>query len=278
MKYFLLSLFLLSGAVIVTAQPHRFLTYNIRLDVASDGENAWPKRQDYLAAQIHFYAPDVFGIQEGLPHQVEYLQENLPQYASFGEGREGGKKGESTHIFYLKSRYEAEQQRVFWLSATPDTVSMGWDAACLRVCTAVLLKEKASGRRFWVFNTHLDHMGKVARIQSAELMLAKAKTFNADNLPVILMGDMNSEPDSEVIAKLRSEMLDARDLSIEPPFGPSGTFNGFKFDQPVTLLIDYIFASKNSAFTVNKFAVLSDSKDLRYPSDHLPVMADLEWK
>jgi endonuclease/exonuclease/phosphatase family metal-dependent hydrolase len=273
---FICFLFLTLFSAALSAQSLTFLTYNIRLDVASDGENAWPRRCDYLAAQIRFYAPDVWGIQEGLPHQVAFLQEKFRDYSSFGLGREPGGKGESTHIFFKTDRFEAETSHVFWLSETPDTVSMGWDAACLRVCTALRLKDKNSSKRFWVFNTHLDHLGETARVKSAELILAKIRQFDPENLPVVLMGDFNAEPGSPAVQRLGAILNDAGDVSQQPSFGPAGTFNGFRFDAPVHRRIDYIFVSKAPEIMVHRHAVISDSKDLRYPSDHLPVWAELE--
>lgn len=264
-------------ALNATAQTVKLLTYNLRLDVASDGDNDWPHRRDFLVGQIKFYAPDIFGTQEGLPHQIEFLQKSFPNYDSEGTGREGGGKGESTHIFFDRSKFSLKKSHTFWLSTTPDTVSMGWDAACLRVCTAVLLKEKHTKRQFWVFNTHLDHMGEMARQNGIDLILKKMAAFNDAHLPVIFMGDLNSEPESVVVKRLRKEMLDTREASEMPPFGPSGTFNGFKFEESVTKLIDYIFVSRSPKIRVKKYAVLSDSKNLHYPSDHLPVWAEIEF-
>ncbi|MDX1910504.1 MAG: endonuclease/exonuclease/phosphatase family protein [Saprospiraceae bacterium] len=276
MKYLLPAIFTFFS-VTTQAQPVTFMTYNIRLDVASDGENAWPRRSDYLAAQVRFYAPDVWGIQEGLPHQVAFLQEKFWDYGSLGMGREPDGKGESTHVFFKAERFEAEKSQVFWLSPFPDSVSMGWDAACRRVCTALRLKDKNSGKRFWVFNTHFDHMGEMARVKSAELILSKIKAVNPENLPVVLMGDFNAEPGSAPIAELSGTLNDTRNISKQPAFGPTGTFNGFRFEAPVSRRIDYIFVSRTPAVAVRRHAVLSDSKDLRYPSDHLPVWAELEF-
>ncbi len=265
-------------SVSISAQDLKLMTYNIRLDVASDGENAWPNRKEYWASQISFYEPDIFGIQEALPHQVTDIQTLLPKYSYVGIGRDGEGKGESSNIFYKKERFKVVQQNTFWLSETPDKISKGWDAALNRVCTYALFKDSQTKKTFWVFNTHLDHMGELARNNSIKLILSKIKEYNTSNYPVFLMGDFNSEPKEERIINLKKEMDDSRAISEQKPFGPTGSFNAFKHNEAVTALIDYIFLSKNNAFKVKKYAVLSDSKDLRYPSDHLPVFVELELK
>jgi endonuclease/exonuclease/phosphatase family metal-dependent hydrolase len=271
----LMAAIFLLAAPSLPAQSIKVLTYNLRLDLTSDGDDDWAHRREFLLSQLQFYAPDIFGTQEGLPHQIQFLQKSLPNYGSESVGREGQGKGESTAIFYNKAKFALQQTHTFWLSPTPDTVSMGWDAACLRVCTAVLLKNKAAKRQFWVFNTHLDHIGETARQNSIDLILRKIRDFNPQHLPVIFMGDLNSTPDMPVIAKVKKELTDSREISEATPFGPSGTFNGFKFNESVTKLIDYVFVSKTPGLRVLKYAVLSDSKNLHYPSDHLPVLVEM---
>ncbi len=257
------------------AQPLQLMTYNIRLELKSDGDNQWEKRKEVMAGQVKFYSPDILGIQEAMPAQVNYFDSCLAAYKHIGIAREGEGKGEASSIFYNSSKLAVLQQNTFWLSQTPDTVSKGWDASYLRVCTYGLFKDKRTKKKFWVFNTHLDNNGVTAREKSVELILQKIKQVNIKNLPVFFMGDFNAPPDAKVIVNLKKEMNDARDISTEKPFGPSGTFNGFEFNKPVTLLIDYIFISKAPGVTVNKYAVLSDSYDLKYPSDHLPVFVQL---
>ncbi|TDX14032.1 endonuclease/exonuclease/phosphatase family protein [Flavobacterium sp. S87F.05.LMB.W.Kidney.N] len=257
-------------------QNLKIMTYNIRLDVASDGENAWPKRKDYFTSQIRFYSPDIFGVQEATPNQVIDIALALPKYNKFGIGREEGGLGEASSIYYKKDRFKVEQSNTFWLSETPNVVSRGWDAACNRVCTYGLFKDLKTKKTFWVFNLHLDHMGEVARVKGVQLVLSKIKEINTKNYPVFLMGDFNSEPNTPQIAEIKKVMDDTKDVSKEKPFGPSGTFNDFKHNEPVTLLLDYIFISKNSGLTIQKHAVLSDSKDLKYPSDHLPVLIEID--
>jgi len=280
MKYakFTFSLFLITISLTSSAQTLKVITYNIRLDIASDGENSWPLRKEYFTAQLKFYEPDIFGIQEALPNQVTDISNKLPAYSFIGIGRDGIGKGESSNIFFKKDRINLKTQGTFWLSETPDTISKGWDAALNRVCTYGLFQDKKSKKFFWVFNTHLDHVGEVARTKSIQLILSKIAALNTGKYPVILTGDFNSEPDTDRIIMLKKEMIDCRDVSEEPPFGPSGTFNAFKHNEPVTRLIDYIFISKGKKLLVKKYAVLSDSKDLKYPSDHLPVFVELVMK
>jgi len=265
-------------SVFSNAQTLKVITYNIRLDVDSDGANAWSFRKDYFTSQIQFYNPDIFGVQEAKPNQVIDISKALLDYNNVGIGRDGIGQGESSNIFYKKERFTVKESNTFWLSETPNIISKGWDAAYNRVCTYALFKDLKTKKLFWLFNTHLDHIGEQARTKGIELILSKIKELNTKKYPVILMGDLNSEPQEERILLLKKEMDDARAVSIDKPFGPSGTFNNFKHNEPVTRLIDYIFISKNSILKVKKYAVLSDSKDLKYPSDHLPVYVEINLK
>lgn len=279
MKPFFFSLMtVLVFCTTISGQKLKLITYNIRLDVASDGENSWSNRKEYLCSQLAFYEPDVFGIQEALPNQVTDISTMLPKYNYVGIGRNGIGKGESSNIFFKKDRFKVLKQNTFWLSETPEIISKGWDAALNRICTYVLLTDKKTKQTFWVFNTHLDHMGILARTNSIHLILSKIAELNIKKHPVFFMGDFNSEPTEQRIIDLKKEMLDSRDISEEKPFGPSGTFNAFKQNETVEKRIDYIFLSKESNIKVKKYAVLSDSKDLKYPSDHLPVYVEINFK
>jgi endonuclease/exonuclease/phosphatase family metal-dependent hydrolase len=273
--FFVISLLL---SVFINAQNLKVMTYNIRLDIAIDGENDWSHRKDFFTSQIQFYEPDVFGIQEATPNQVIDISNALSQYNHIGIGREGIGKGESSNIFYKKERFSVSNETTFWLSETPNEISKGWDAACNRVCTFALFKDLKSNKSFWVFNTHLDHIGEVAKTKGIELILSKIEAVNIQKLPIIFMGDFNSEPTENRIIALKKIMNDSRELSVEKPFGPFGTFNNFEYNEPATKQIDYIFLSKNSSFIVNKYAVLTDSKNLRFPSDHFPVFVEMSYK
>lgn len=255
----------------------KLMSYNIRLDVASDGKNAWRKRKDFLSAQILFLAPDVIGVQEAKPNQIKDLQSALSTYDYIGIGRRGEQKGEHSAIYYNREKISVESEKTFWLSPTPNKVSKGWDAALPRICTYGLFTTLDSDKKFWVFNTHLDHKGTLAQKESLKLILEKIKAINTQNYPVMLMGDFNVAPDSEAFLATKPSLSDAKQMA-KITFGPDGTFNGFKYNEPVTRRIDYILLSKSNNLQVDKYAVLSSAVDFKFPSDHFPVFVELKLK
>ncbi len=268
-------LMLLLNTMSVPGQELDIMTYNIRYATPSDGENRWEARKEFLAEQIGYHDPDLFGTQEGLQEQLAFVQDYLEKYSFVGVGRDdGGKKGEYCAIFFKRDRLEVRDEGTFWLSESPDRVSKGWDAALPRIATYALLREKGSGREFWVFNTHFDHIGQKAREQSAKLLVEKIRELNKQSLPVLLMGDLNLNETSEPVKYLASRYLDARNSSEARPFGPLGTFNDFSVCDPVGERIDYIFVSQG--IRVKKYAVFSDQSHGRYPSDHFPVFAKVQ--
>jgi len=245
-------------------------SYNLRLNLASDGPNAWPKRAEAVKALIRYHEFDVFGTQEGLPEQIEDLA-RMDEFAHVGVGRDDGKRaGEHSAIFYRKARFEVLSQGDFWLSQTPDVPSKGWDARCCnRLASWVQLRDRESQRRFYVFSVHFDHEGEVARKESAQLLLRKVKEI-AGTAPVFCLGDFNSTPETEQIQRMQAALRDAYLVSQSPPYGPVGTFNGFKIDAEMKARIDYVFVS--AGISVLKYGVLSDSLSGRFPSDHHPLL------
>ena len=267
---------LLMGPVIYAQknQPLNIISYNIRLNVASDGINAWPNRKGNVKALVKFHDADILCVQEALPEQFDYLLENS-DFDVVGAGRDDGKrKGEFSAIYYNKQRFVKKDGGIFWLSTTPDVPSKGWDAALNRVCSWVKLYDKFNKKELLVFNTHYDHIGVQARIESAKLIKQKIQEI-APKLPVVFTGDLNVTPETEAIATIKSFLTDAKDISVEPHYGPNGTFNAFDFNSELKNRIDYIFVNKG--FKVLKHATLTDSKDQRYYSDHLPVFARLTF-
>lgn len=256
----------------VEAQTH-FITYNIKYDDKNDKINNWNDRKGYLVKQLLHYEASIFGLQEAMYHQCQYIDSSLTNFTYVGVGRDDGfQKGEFSPIFYDSTKFEPIQSGTFWLSKTPGNPSKGWDAALPRVCTYALLKEKSQDLRFWVFNTHFDHKGVEARIQSAELIINQIKTFNGENLPVILMGDFNVEPHETAIYKITDYMTDALTISTKPLYGPLGTFNGFTQDI-IGRRIDYFFTKNVRVFG---YTHLDDRlPNNKHISDHLPVLINV---
>jgi len=252
------------------------MTYNIRYATESDGENQWEKRKAHLSDQLLFHAPDIFGVQEGLQLQLNFLDSQLTNYTYLGVGRDDGKiGGEYCAIFYNKTKIDLLEHDTFWLSQTPEMPSKDWDAAYKRICTYAHFSDRATGINFWVFNTHFDHIGDIAREKSAELIVQKAEELVQDGEAVFIMGDFNLNENSKAIRYISKHYNDARKVSENSPFGPFGTFTGFVFHEPVKDRIDYIFCSKDLV-KIKKYGVLTDSKQQRYPSDHFPVMIHAE--
>ncbi len=276
MKTIFLIGFFLFLSLTMPGQTHKIMTYNIRYDNPNDGENQWTKRKHLLSHQILFYEPNILGIQEGLQHQVSYLDSVLVHYNYIGVGRNDGKtKGEYSAIFYNSKALKVIKEHTFWLSESPEKISVGWDASMERICTYALFEDLKTEAQFWVFNTHFDHIGVIARKESSKLLVDTIKRLNKRNDPVIITGDFNLLPESEPITFLSQQFNDTKWASLAPPFGPEGTFNGFNFNVPVNNRIDYIFTSKTN-IEVKKYAILSDSKNCKYLSDHLPVFAEIE--
>ena len=252
------------------------MSYNIKYANENDGENSWSNRKEHITNQLKFYEPDIFGVQEALLEQLEHFEDHLDNYEYLGVGRDDGKnKGEFSAIFYKEDKFDVLQKNTFWLSDTPSKPSKGWDAAFPRVCTYALFEKEDSEKKFWVFNTHFDHRGDEARAKSAKLILKKISEINKSEYPVIFMGDLNLEPDSKPVKLLSENLTDSRKAAKDVIFGPEGTFNAYEFHEPVSRRIDYIFTSPENV-EVLKYAVLTDSRDLRYPSDHFPVLVTLE--
>jgi endonuclease/exonuclease/phosphatase family metal-dependent hydrolase len=255
----------------------RLMTYNIRLDLASDGANRWANRSHWVAAQVLWLRPDLFGMQEVLPNQKADLAAELPQYRLFGGGRDDGKeKGEASPIGFDARRFDLLEGGMFWLSPTPAIPSKGWDAAYPRIATWVRLRIRGTRQAVLAVNTHWDHIGVVARQQSAAQMLRWVEANSRRCEKVMVFGDFNSEIDSEqmqVMTKGPLALRDARAASKTSPFGPVGTFNQFEPFPRESRAIDHVLVG--SEIDVERYAVFAQAIDGRVPSDHFPVLVDL---
>jgi endonuclease/exonuclease/phosphatase family metal-dependent hydrolase len=254
-----------------TPAPFRVATFNIRCPI-DKGENAWTCRVERVRALIKGHGFDLVGLQEATSNQIDDLLSE--GWAYVGVGRDDGKRGgEASCIFYKKDRFEVRAADTFWLSETPSVPgSKSWNTGCTRVCTWARMADRKTGREFFFFNTHLDHMSKEAREKGMSLILARM-TRLAQGRPVLLTGDMNATPGTEPIKRAAAVLYEAVKLTRTPHAGPVATSNGFKFDRVPTAEIDHIFVS--GGVTVLTHATFDDSQNKLYPSDHFPVAADV---
>ena len=247
------------------------ISYNIRYDNPNDGENQWKYRKERVASYIKEISPDIIGMQEVLEPQLVFLDVSLKEFSYVGVGREDGKtKGEYSPILYNSNRLTLLQTDTFWLSETPKVISVGWDAALERICTYAQFKHKETGQKFWVFNTHFDHIGELARIQSAKLIHQKIKMLNTNNFPVIITGDFNLTPDTAPIKILQNAYID---IMQKTPIDAKNyaTFTGFDKLSNGEDRIDYIFQKGLKKLRSNHIWLKTISGG--WASDHHPVQA-----
>ncbi|MFK7865536.1 MAG: endonuclease/exonuclease/phosphatase family protein [Pseudohongiellaceae bacterium] len=253
------------------------MSFNIRYNNPNDGEHAWPNRKAHVASVIEFHQAGLVGLQEVLRGQLDELAELLPDYAWVGVGRNDGQNaGEFAPIFYRTDRFELLDSGVFWLSETPNTIaSKGWDAALPRIATWARFKDVSNDRDFLHLNTHFDHRGELARVRSSELIISQLESLGA-NLPVVVTGDFNVPPTSEAYQTMTSALNDSKMISDSMPHGPEGTFGGFTAElDEANERIDYVFVGSDTK--VLRYGVLSDHWNGRYPSDHQPVLVEVQW-
>ena len=216
---------------------------------------------------------DVLGTQELLSNQFNDLSGLLTGYQGVGVGRlDGAESGEYCAVFFRKDRFTLLDSGTFWLSETPEVVgSLGWDGACERIATWVVLRDR-DGRELFFIDTHLDHVGQVARDEGVSLLMKRIETLSGGR-PVILTGDFNSEPGSSVVAHVQKDgvLRDAKAIAAQRS-GTDWSFSDFgQIPEAERPLLDYIFVSGD--FEAVRYEVLPDTFDGGYVSDHAPVMA-----
>ena len=303
MKKFLLVFLLLMGLSLPMSAQMLVGSYNIRLKVSSDSVNgnAWQKRCQVICDQVNFMSPDVFGAQEVLHVQLLDMLQGLDGYDYIGVGRDDGKTGgEYAAIFYKPDRLRLLDQGNFWLSETPDRPGLGWDAACVRVCTwgRFAGQTATDDESFYFFNLHMDHVGVVARREGAKLIVRKIREI-AQGAPVIVTGDFNVDQKDEIYSIFtESGLLKDSYLATRLRFAENGTFNSFDTELYTDSRIDHIFVSPDTeveAYGVltNSYWVPNDASAAklkghdapqqidfskytrRQPSDHYPVFVRL---
>ncbi|WP_373759554.1 endonuclease/exonuclease/phosphatase family protein [Bacteroides heparinolyticus] len=265
---------------VAASEPVNVMSFNIRYDNPEDSMNNWKFRKERVANAVRFYDVDIVGMQEVLRNQLEDLRQRLPEYGVVGVGREDGKeKGEYSALWYRKSRFTLLDSGNFWLSETPEVAgSKGWDGACERIASWAKLKDAVSGKEYLALNTHLDHVGVVARREGVNLILEKVNELGGE-LPVIVTGDFNSEPESDVIKNITDpnnpkHLTDTR-LASPVVYGPSWTFHDFdKIPYDKRPLIDYVFV--RNGLSVLRYGVLAETENESLLSDHAPVLVTVE--
>jgi endonuclease/exonuclease/phosphatase family metal-dependent hydrolase len=249
----------------------RAMTFNIRFDTPRDGpDNMWASRRPAAAEVVRRYAPDVVGIQEALEHQIRDLTDDLPAYACLGRGRELKGGGEFVPLLYRQDRFELEQWGVFWLSESPDIEgSLGWDADAPRICTWAVLRDAATSRSFFAANTHLDRWGSVAREESAELLIMRMSRFAG--IPALVTGDLNGTEDDPPFKVLAGAMLRDSYRDIDQGTAPPTIHH---YGERLGGKIDFVLC--DPSWRVLGAEVAADRPFDQWPSDHYPVLADLE--
>ena len=254
----------------------RAMTFNIRYSNPDDGENWWEQRKDDVVKLIENYRPDFMGTQEGLLEQLSFIDAALPSYKFVGVGRDDGQeKGEFTALFFNTKKYDLVKTETFWLSETPEKVSVGWDASMERICTYAVFKNSTTEDIYHIFNAHFDHIGETARAMSAKVIQQKINALNINEEPILVMGDFNSTENQEPIQIFLRFLEDPLANSVTRLLGPKGTFNGFDPHVVPENRIDYIF-TKNIK-EVKSYAHINDKRPNGLcVSDHLPVLLEFE--
>jgi endonuclease/exonuclease/phosphatase family metal-dependent hydrolase len=253
------------------------MSYNIRCascDAAGTAQH-WSQRRPLVLDRIRRHRPDVIAVQEAERPQLDELVAALGDYAWTGVGRDDGRdRGEFAAILYLDARFVLDAADTRWLSETPRQVSRGWDAALPRTLGIAVLRESRSGRRLRVFNTHFDHHGEQARLESSRLVLDEIEKGDAST-PLLLLGDFNFTAEADGYAVLTSVLRDAEAVALAPPEGGTETLNGFGRFQGRGPKIDFVFVDAGARVLSHRI----DAGDAPrgYASDHHPIIVEVEW-
>ncbi|MBC2714505.1 MAG: endonuclease/exonuclease/phosphatase family protein [Desulfobacteraceae bacterium] len=253
----------------------RIMTFNLRFENDRDGENAWINRRELVVEIIDRYQPAILGTQEGKWTQLTYLRDQLPEYEIVMPGRTPDKKIQCPTLFFRKKDCTIEAGRDFWLSKTPDVhLSKDWDSAFPRMISLARIRIEKSYRKIIAAVTHLDNIGVEARFQQAKII---SKWADQQKSPIILMGDFNDDPASrahDVLTLPKTRLCDTWEMIQGSECEESYTHHGFS-GVPQLSRMDWILA--DLSFKVKDARVIHDEFNGRYPSDHFPYLADIEF-
>lgn len=260
----------------------KVMSFNMKRNYLHYGKHRWEMRAALVARCIRENLPDLLGTQELTSISLSDMKRLLPEYACVGEGRDGGENGEYSAVFYLKERFIPIFADTFWLSRTPDIPSRAWFAPFRRICTTCRLLDTSTGKQLQIYNTHLDHISYFARVNGLRLILRKMAELEKlyGHVPVVFTGDFNAKPSSRTLRELEQQMLrDPRMIHLQNSYNvlaqqsPGRSYHGFGGAVEGSP-IDYIFTSKD--ILLQAVQIQHDSFDSYYPSDHYPVVAQLE--
>ncbi len=261
-----------------SAQNFNISSYNIFYYTPPEHPNSWEMRKEHVANVIRFHDIVLWGSQEGEHNQLQDLREMLGQKYIGVARDDGDTEGEHSAIFYDPDLFRVLKHDTFWLSKTPDRPSMDWGVNFHRICTWGKFEHIETGKEFYVYNVHFDHESQEARENSSRMVLEHIDEHTEPDAKILFLGDLNAVPGNKAYEKVieYGRFSDAYFITENPPHGPTGTFNGFNFSHIPDRRIDYIFLTEH--FSVKRYGVLTDSYDgLKYPSDHFPVLAEIEF-
>jgi endonuclease/exonuclease/phosphatase family metal-dependent hydrolase len=249
----------------------RIMSFNIRC--TNVGRDTWEDRIGIVTDTMVNSKADSIGVQEATPEWMATLKETLTDYDYVGVARDDGKnQGEYSAVFYLKDKYNLVDSGNFWLSETPEKPSLGWDAACIRICTWAVLENKETKEQYVHVNSHFDHEGIKAREESVKMILAHIEEYK--DLPVVFTADMNVVEGSDNYVQFTKVLHDTKYQAKDTM--DYLTYHDTKPSKHEDEIIDYVMVNDN--FNALTYKVVTAGVDERYVSDHFPVYADLEMK
>lgn len=250
------------------------MTFNLRFDTPIDGPNGWQYRQDLVVDLIRRRRPDLLGTQEGTVPMLRFLEAQLPEYLPLTAHRQVDETCQYPTIFFRAGRFAVQESREFWLSQTPEVHrSLSWGSAFPRLATYGLFREEGRSQSFYFINTHLDHVSPEARLQGARMI---RDYFAPKGRPLILAGDFNESPEQAVYQELIKDggpLLDTW-RALHAPGDEASTQHYFDGGARGAR-IDWILVSPS--FRVHRVAIVTDNQDNRYPSDHFPYEAEVDY-
>ena len=249
------------------------MTYNILGDMNKSGRPSDARIR--MVKTILNNDVDVLGTQEDGSEHSKYFVENLKKYDIYRGYAESG-----DYIYWRKDKFDSLAEGYYFLSDTPEQRSKYSDSNQYRTMTYVILKEKQTGKQFLFVNTHLDYRSsEETRVKQIDVLAALIKKVNKDNLPLVVLGDFNTTMDTggsavvNFLWKNPNINLTSKVAESKGDKGPTLIEGKFTLRHPY--VFDYIFVTPDLVYT-KYYTVVNNIFNGKYPSDHLPVLAQIE--